>query len=258
MDDEDHIHDLVWDREELYKESLEDEFFYCLKQIENKTENIPDDEFGPVIVKEGEVVCKDISENKYKPIGEIIRGGKIPKESAESIINIIVTYLDNGWEMPQEMREYLSSRFKKAIKKDGENLQSLFHLREFPRDESKDANNKMAADYISFRFKLNSELEKDIKSNYLSKKYLYASISDHLKREFKIDAKDKGKINRLINKSVKPSYLYDSIGLFLADHADNLNIYKKYLLEEIGKGGGGKRIEFNSLVLEWIEKSIEK
>ncbi|WP_154666961.1 hypothetical protein [Chania multitudinisentens] len=37
MDDEDYIHDLVWDREELYKESLEDEFFYYLNQIENKS-----------------------------------------------------------------------------------------------------------------------------------------------------------------------------------------------------------------------------
>lgn len=258
MDDEDHIHDLVWDRDELYKESLEDEFFYCLKQIENKIESIPDDELGPVIVKAGGVVCKDISEIECKPIGEIIRGGKIPKESAENIIGVIVTYLDRGWEMPREMRDYLSSRFKKAIKEDGENLQSLFHLREFPRDENKDADNKMAADYISFRFKLNFELEKDIKSDYLSKKHLYASISDDLKRELNIDVKDKGKINRLMKKSVKSSYLYDSIGSFLADHADNLNIYIKYLLEEVGKGGGGKRIEFNSLVLEWIEKSIGK
>lgn len=258
MDDEDHIHDFVWDREELYKESLEDEFFYCLKQIENKTEIIPDDKLGPVIVKAGGCVCKDISEIECKSIGEIIRGGKIPKESAENIIKLIVTYLDNDWEMPREMRDYLSSRFKKAIKKDGENLQSLFHLREFPRDDKKDADNKLAADYISFRYKLNSELEKDIKSPYLNKKNLNASISDDLKRELKIDVKDKGRINRLMKKSVKPSYLYDSIGSFLADHADNLNIYKKYLLEEIGKGGGGKRIEFNSLVLEWIEKSIGK
>ncbi|WP_431222895.1 hypothetical protein ACQ86O_22285 [Serratia sp. L9] len=204
MDDEDYIHDLVWDRYELYKESEEYEFFYCLKQIENKTGSIPDNELSAVKVIGGGVVCKDISEIEYKPIGEIIRGGKVPKESAENIIKVIVNYLDNGWEMPKEMRGYLSSRFKKAIKRWGD-LQSLFHLREFPRDENKDADNKVAADYISFRFKLNFELEKDIKSGYLRKKYLYASISDDLKRELEIDVKDKEEINRLMKKSGKPS-----------------------------------------------------
>ncbi|AHG22601.1 hypothetical protein Z042_02130 [Chania multitudinisentens RB-25] len=110
---------------------------------------------------------KNISEiEAEETMREIIRGGKIPKESAENIIKVIVNYLDNDWEMPKEMREYLSSRFKKAVKEDGENLQSLFHLRVSPKDEEKDKLKDMVADYIAFRYLLKSKLKTDVNKSY--------------------------------------------------------------------------------------------
>lgn len=262
MDDEDHIHDLVWGRDELYKESLEYEFFYCLKQIENKTGSIPDNELSAVKVIGGGVVYKNISEiEAEESMEKIIRGNKVPKESAENIIKVIVNYLDNGWEMPREMREYISSRFKKAVKEDGENLQSLFHLRVSPKDEDKDKFKSTVADYIVFRYQLNSELKSklktDVNKSYFNNEALNDDIVDELWAIFDFPIKDHGKIKRLKGKSKKNAFLYKSPDMFLAEHASSLVKYRGYIKQEIEKGGRGEKFNLKIATIEWIEKSMK-
>ncbi len=176
-------------------------FLICLRQIKNRKLNVQDDEFGSVKVKSGGVVYQDESELLFEdPSEDEENTGPVPIEAAEEALRIIVVYLNNNWEMPDEMRGYLSLRFTKALN-GNERLQSLFHLRESERNIQKAEIDICIGDYIVFREILHTQIQKEKKSNYLQAKEFNKMLSYELFHLFNVKNLDGRKTKKFKSKS---------------------------------------------------------
>lgn len=275
------------DTEDDCREYLERRFFLCLRQINNRRINVQDDELGPITNNAGGVVYNDISDLVFNDPSEDKKlSGPVPIESAEEALRVIVKYLDKGWEMPINMRQYLSSRFTKVLNGKGR-LESLFHLRESERNIER-ANTEVAAgDYVVFRKLLNEEILKYMTSEILRvdetnkvilkgmKKYLGARelnkmLCYELFHLFDMMNVNRNKINTLTEKSNAPNIMLSSAGDFLKAHMEQINKYKKVLNKElnqtesddevpgldsnVGRQGDWRNVRL--YIIKWIDENV--
>jgi len=265
MRDSEYTGESPWDNEETFQEDLKAEFYICIRQIRYNRINIFDDELGPVT----EVVHDGVSEILY---GEIKKNKKLagpsPKAAAERALKIITIFLDNDWKIPVEMREYLSSNFKKAIGNSGSSLQSLFHLRSDENNVDRASANTKIANYILFRRRVNNEIKKVTNSKYLRASSLDEMLCDEINHIFNLERKiNKDKLKRVIEygQVILSSQLL--VIDFLNANIRYLNAYKNFLigeLEDDNKKKADKNKEesewrkIRTFTLNWIEKETKK
>lgn len=254
------------------RECFQRAFSVSLRQINNRKLNVQDDELGPIKVKSGGVVYQDKSELSFEePSMDEKNTGPVPIEAAEDALRTIIMYLDKNWQMPDEMREYLSVRFTRALN-GNERLQSLFHLRESERDIQKAEQEIRAGDYIAFRRLLNAQIKKENKSNYLQAEELHKMLRYELLHIFNIDKADRRKIKNLENKSTAFISFQTSVGDFLRANIEHVNNYKSALNKELNKKTTDKEVpdleryveregEWRNIrlfILDWMDKEITK
>ncbi|MGM3173862.1 MULTISPECIES: hypothetical protein [Dickeya] len=214
-----------------YMSNLESKFQDLYKKIKyNQDYFYLDDELG--------AVRADSNENgKYifdEPFKYTKIAGSIHPDTHREVIKIITIYLDEGWKMPSEMREYLSERFKKAINPNPKNLDSLFGLRPKERIRENDRNKKDAVYYIMFRKSLHKELKpKHRKNPFFRIKALNDSLCDELSVLFFKNTVSNDKLKDLI-KEGKLIGLNDDIRQFYCEKdIECLVKYRGYLSDTI-------------------------
>ncbi|ELZ1137678.1 hypothetical protein SP292_003544 [Escherichia coli] len=254
------------------REFFQREFLVSLRQINNRKLNVQDDELGPIKVKPGGVVYQDKSELSFEdPTKDEKNTGPVPIEAAERVLQIIIMYLKNNWQMPDEMREYLSLRFTKALNSN-ERLQSLFHLRESERNTQKVERDNSAGNYIVFRKILHAEIKKEKKSSYLQVKEFNKMLSYELFHLFNIENLDERKIKKLKSKSTACIFTEKSVGDFLNKNIELVNKYKSVLNKELNQEATDKEVpglsrdvdrdgewrDIRLFILDWMDKKISK
>lgn len=162
------------------------------------------------------------------------------------------------------MRAYLSSRFKKALNGNGENLQSLFHIRKSDGDEVKHTQRLNIGEYIVFRMRLHERIKNKLSPKYRSKKVFYSMVSDELSNIYKIKPPDRAKMKR----DAEYALIYLPVIVYLRD-CDFLCAYSKCLKKYWGYSrkelsgykedekeiAGLKRARISTL--EWIKGELK-
>ena len=247
--------------EDYYKSLLKEEFSVCLQQINQKTFGVKDFEFSPFPLSLDNIV--DSQEHKlYKSlIDDSHIGESVPLASAKNALNIIIKHLDSGWDLNDEMREYLSSRFKKSINETGSRLQSLFHLRGSEGDEEKNTERLNIGRYVFFRMRLNIRLKTKVSSKYLNKTTFAGMLSDEIGSIFKVRKIDESKIKRYAKYALQndPFFFYSRHIDFLCAHQLELKKYWKYTRRELNKNkrkvGEWRNIREDSI--NWISDEFK-
>ncbi|HIC2037011.1 TPA: hypothetical protein ACW0SX_002711 [Enterobacter soli] len=252
------------DNDEVDWNSLEDEFIVCLKKIKYRTNEISDGELGSIRVISGGSIFGEISELAVdSPRENIIEGWEIPKGVPERAITIIIFFLNSGRELSVAMRDYLSAGLESAIAPKGIDLQDSFNLKSHNENNEKKKLLAKIGTYIDFRYKLNVELAKRIKSDYTKSGYtksgqLNSMLYDELLILFKYKVTDHKKLGRLHDKRTGSSFLFSSLSHMLRQNRTKTLMYiycLKHSLENKKENAGVTK--FKTKVLELLEKSMK-
>ena len=237
-------------------ESLKEEFIVCLKKIKYKTNKVSDSELGAVKVISGGSIYVEISELSFMPPEDnTVMGWEIPKGVAERAIEIMVTFLNCGYELTKEMREYLSAGLQSSISENGMDLQDSFNLRSHNKTYEKEKLKARIGTYIFYRKQLNEAIKKVTNSGYTHTGHLNEMLYGEIKTLFGISISDHKTLARYEAKKTESSFFYNSLSHMIQQNPTKTLMYKHCLKLEIEKESNVTIKNFKSKILDLLEKS---